>query len=152
MLNRTHSIKTTTRLLSAMLLGWALAGSAHAEKLMVVVNPRSGLKELSKSELVNIYMGRQKVLEGESTAFPLDISGANLLKARFYNLLLQKKLAEINSYWARLIFSGQGSPPRQLDDFSQIKTAIMDNVGAIGYLPDSEPIDGLKVVLTLDGQ
>lgn len=150
MLNRTHPSKLTAYLLSAMLLGCALAGSVQAEKLMVVVNPRSGVTALSKSELVNIYMGRRKVLEGENTAFPLDISGTNTLKARFYELLLKKKLAEINSYWARLIFSGQGSPPRQLDDFAQIRSAIMDNIGAIGYLPDSESIDGLKVVLTLD--
>jgi len=138
------------RLISILLLGGALLDTATGDKLLVVVNPRAGVEALSKSELVNIYMGRQKVLDGDYTAFPLDIKGSNEVKVVFYDRLLQKRLAEINSYWARLIFSGQGSPPRQLDDFTQIRSAIKANVGAIGYLPDSEPIDGLRVVLTLD--
>ena len=122
------------------------AHATNAERLMVVVNPASGIDMLTRDEIVNIFMGRQQRLGERTVALPLDMAASNAEKASFYTFLLEKDLAEVNSYWARLIFSGQGSPPRQIDTAEQVREAVLANVGAIGYLPEGAPTDGLTVV------
>lgn len=113
------------------------------------MNPLSPIQQLSRSEVINIYMGRQKKLGGSDTALPLDLGGINPTKKAFYMQLLDKQLPEINSYWARLMFSGLGSPPRQLDSVEDIIQTIRNNIGAIGYLPYTEITDDLRVVYIL---
>jgi len=132
-----------------LLLCLFLPGLSLAESLVVIVNPLSPVQQLSRSEVINIYMGRQKKLGQNDTALPLDLGGINPTKKAFYLQLLNKQLSEINSYWARLMFSGQGSPPRQLDSVSDIKQTIRNNIGAIGYLPYSEVPDDLRIVFIL---
>lgn len=120
-----------------------------AESLVVIINPQSHLSNLTRSQVINIYMGRQKKLTDKYFALPLDLNNSNKFKKKFYKVLLNKELPEINSYWARLIFSGQGSPPRQMDSYDDIRHTVLNNLGAIGYLPESELTNKLKRVYTL---
>ena len=125
-----------------------LCATAQAQDLAVVVNPLNDVKQLSQSEVINLYMGRKKKL-GQNSVLPLDLIGTNPVKLSFYKHLMDKDLSEINSYWARLIFSGQGSPPRQMDSIAEIRQTIRDNLGAIGYVPVNEITEDLKVVFRI---
>ena len=63
--------------------------------------------------------------------------------------LINKELAEINSYWARLIFSGQGSPPRQADNAAEVIEIVSGNKGAIGYIPRAAADKRVRIILDL---
>lgn len=124
-----------------LLVCWWLLGlspclnpGARASELAVIVNPQSGVAQLSKTEIINIFMGRQRKLPSGATALAIDLAGQNTEKKHFYARLVGKELAEINSYWARLIFSGQGSPPRQAETAEEVLDIVENNKGAIGYL------------------
>lgn len=121
-----------------------LLGSLCAADIVVVVNPDSGVKSLSQDDAINIFMGRYKQLPSGITALPVDLQQA---RAAFYQKLVGKTLAEINSYWARLVFSGQGSPPRQLTSAEEVIDAVSNNRGAIGYLDRQYVDDRVRVVL-----
>ncbi|CAK0742630.1 hypothetical protein CCP3SC15_1200008 [Gammaproteobacteria bacterium] len=77
---------------------------------MVIVNPESGVEMLSREEVINIFLGRYRKLPSGIMAQPID-QADQTGKALFYKLLVGKELSEINSYWARLIFSGKTKPP-----------------------------------------
>ncbi|MBC3886196.1 type 2 periplasmic-binding domain-containing protein [Undibacterium griseum] len=130
---------TTTLLRILLLLMWLLCGSAEAE-LVVIANHNSGIDKLSKDEVINLYMGRNRKLPNGLTVLPLDLNSAHEEKAAFYEQLVGKEIAEINSYWARLRFSGQGYPPRQLDSADEVLNIVSENKGAIGYI-DRKKID-----------
>lgn len=119
---------------------------ARAGELVVIVNPQSGVEQLSKSEVINIFMGRQKKLPSGTTALAVDLAGPNAEKKHFYARLVDKELAEINSYWARLIFSGQGSPPRQAETAEEVLDIVENNKGAIGYLERNQADQRVRVV------
>lgn len=87
---------------------WLLFASAQAAaELVIIANPASGVEKLTRDEAVNIFMGRYRRLPSGMAALPMDENGE---KAVFYRALLGKELPEVQSYWARLVFSGQGSP------------------------------------------
>jgi ABC-type phosphate transport system substrate-binding protein len=123
-----------------------------ATDLVVVVNPASGVDKMSRDDVTSIFMGRTKKLPSGITALPIDQPAASGDKAKFYRELINKELAEVNSYWARLIFSGQGSPPRQADNTAEVMEIVGGNKGAIGYVPRSAADKRVKIILDLSSQ
>lgn len=122
-----------------------LAGFARAD-LAVVVHVDSPLTTVSQTELINIFMGRYRRLPTGEAALPVDLSP---VKARFYRALVNKDLAEINSYWARLIFSGQASPPVQMQQADEMLQYIRRNPGALGFMDEAMVPDDVRVILRL---
>jgi ABC-type phosphate transport system substrate-binding protein len=135
------------RTVTFILAAWLLAiGSAYAADLVVIANTGGGFDKLSRDEAVNIFMGRYKKLPSGITALPVDETGE---KAVFYRALVNKELPEIQSYWARLVFSGQSSPPRLMDNANEVIETVANNKGAIGYIDRKMVNARVKVVLDL---
>lgn len=130
----------------ALVIGLAAIGSARGD-VAVVVSSDSDVTRLSRSEAINIFMGRYRKLPNGITALPVDLAP---LKARFYGALVAKDLAEINSYWARLVFSGQASPPQQAGSPDDVAEIVEHNRGAISYVDSAHVAEGMRVVLELD--
>jgi hypothetical protein len=122
-----------------------MATPAQAE-LVVIANLDSGIEQLSRNDVINIFMARYQKLPSGIIAFPIDLT---IKKEAFYRELVDKTLAEINSYWARLVFSGRGSPPRQMDVPEEVLQTVSDNRGALGYLDDAEVDDRVRIVYRL---
>lgn len=123
-----------------------------AGDLVIVVNPESGVSKMTRDEVVSIFMGKTRKLSSGVTALPIDQmpgSASGNYKAAFYRELINKELAEVNSYWARVVFSGQGTPPRQADGVSEVVEIVSSNKGAIAYLPRDAVTKNLKVVMEL---
>ncbi|MDH4574361.1 hypothetical protein [Salinicola acroporae] len=114
--------------------------------IAVVVNAGSGIDRLTQSDVVNIFMGRYRKLPTGNVALPVD---STTLKARFYRALVNKNLAEINSYWARLVFSGEASPPQQIATIDDVHQLVTQNMNALSYVDGAQVSDDMHVVLML---
>jgi len=123
--------------------------TAGADDLAVIVNSQSGVEQLTKAEVINLFLGRQKKLPSGATALTVDLAGPNAEKQQFYARLVNKELAEINSYWARLFFSGQGSPPRQVEASEEVLDIVENNKSAIGYVEQAKVDSRVKIVYIL---
>jgi len=140
-------------LVASLALALVLPGAAAwaATDLVVIVNPASGVDRMSRDEVTAIFMGRTRKLPSGITALPIDQT-TDGDKPRFYKELINKDIPEGNSYWARLIFSGQGSPPRQADNVAEVIEIVSGNKGAIGYVPRSLADKRVRIVLDLSTQ
>ena len=121
------------------------AGEAAAE-LVVVANPSSGVERLSRDEVINIFLGRLRQLPSGISAQPVDLSATQPVRSAFYRLLVSKDLAEINAYWARLLFSGRTVPPKQAGGTDEMIGMVANSPGGIGYLERARVNDSVKVV------
>jgi hypothetical protein len=126
------------------------ANASTARGLVVIVNPDSGVDALSRDDAVNIFMGRYRKLPSGIAALPIDIGGSNPRRKQFYALLLNRDLADIDAYWARLVFSGQTSPPQQVADDKTAVRLVAGNRNAIAYVDGDEVDRRVKVVLELE--
>lgn len=118
--------------------------------LVVVVNARSGVERLTLDDTINIFLGRYRQLPGGITALPVDQPPFQPERARFYQLLVDKDLAEINAYWARLVFSGKTNPPHQATGAAEVIEWLAGHKGAVGYLERGQVDSRLRVVLDLE--
>lgn len=137
------------RLLLLVYLALVPAGQAMAD-LVVVVNARLGVEKLTRDEVINIFLGRYRSLPNGLAAQPIDQPANHPEKARFYRLLVNKDLAEINAYWTRLIFSGKTSPPRQVKADAQVFEWLANEKGAVAYIERHQLVPGLRIVLDLE--
>ncbi len=132
-------------------LGLILAPWIQAEAdMVVVVNARSGVERLTQDDVINIFLGRYRQFPSGLAALPVDQPENLPEKARFYRVLVNKDLPEINAYWARLIFSGKTSPPYQAKSAAGVMDWLARNRGAIGYIERSQVDARVKIVLELE--
>ena len=122
-----------------------VANCAWAE-IVVVVNKDNDISELSQKEIIDIYMGRKQSFPNGKPALPLDQAAQSMIREDFYLNLVNKSPAQINAYWARLLFTGRASPPRIIQEASVVLDAIEQNPSAIGYIHSSMLNDRVKAV------
>lgn len=136
---------------AALMMALPLRGGAESatNNLVVIAHPASGVTSLDSSAAVNIFMGRYRKLPSGIVAFPIDIGEVSAERRQFYDLLVGKDLADIDAYWARLMFSGQASAPLQVPDGRTAVQLVAGNRAAIAYV-DRELVDArVKVVMEL---
>jgi hypothetical protein len=121
--------------------GLAFAVCASAADIVVVMAP--GAPALSKDQVVNVYIGRNKDLK------PLDLPESGNERGVFYKKATDRDLAQIKAVWARIAFTGLGQPPKELPDDEAIKKAVAADPKAIGYIQKTQLDDTVKVVLDL---
>lgn len=135
------SIIRQSWMLLLLLAATSYSGSLKASNdFVVVANPQAGIYKMSKDDVINVYMGRNRKLASGINAQPIDLESPLAEKANFYSVMVNKELPEISSYWARLMFSGQGSPPKQVMTTEQALEIVSNVKGAIAYI-DRKKID-----------
>src|SRR5687767_13864465 len=128
------------------LLATQFAPAADSPSIVVIVNPQSGVDKLSKDEVIDIFLGRYRKLPGGRVALPIDVSEASSERSRFYQMLVKKSSSEMSSYWARLVFSGQTSPPFQVPDAKTAIELVQSSPNAIAYVDRASLSANVKVV------
>jgi hypothetical protein len=137
-------------LIYAMIAASALlhAPSVRAD-FYVVVQANNPQPALTKKQALDLFMGRSRSFTNGDFALIFDLAHSNPKRAAFYRSLTGMSLAQINSYWSRLMFSGQSMPPQPLPDEATMAEIVKRNPNALGWL-SSEPTDKqLRVVLVL---
>lgn len=115
----------------------------------MIVNPTSGIEHLTRYQAIDIFLGRRLKLPSGASAMPIDLSNNRSERKQFYFLLVNKNVAEMNSYWARLVFSGQATPPFQVADAQEALELVATNPNAIAYVERAMADSRVKVVLEL---
>jgi hypothetical protein len=69
-------------------------------------------------------MGRKRAFANGLKAKAFDFSE---LREPFYSLLTHRSIQQIDAYWARIIFSGQGMPPVKLSSAQLVLSAVQKN-------------------------
>src|SRR5687767_14045281 len=97
-------------LLALTALALCTAGARAADTMVVVVSAQSPVQAMTQKELLALYTGLTRSLPNGDAARPLDEPRDSQAHEAFYRALTGMDLARINSYWARLFFTGQVHP------------------------------------------
>jgi hypothetical protein len=128
---------------------WPAALVAAQAESYVIVHPTNPIKALTQKEAVDLFMGKTRNFPNGDFALAFDLPRDSPVRAAFYQALTGQGVAQVNSYWARLMFTGQTLPPQPVPDEAAMAELVKRNPSAIGYL-SREPADrGLRVVLVL---
>lgn len=133
-----HCILARRLLCAASIL---VSASVQAETV-VVVGAKSPASSMTKEQIADIFMGR-------STNFtPLDQPESSPLRDEFYSKVTGKSAAQAKSYWAKLSFTGKGTPPKEASNSADIKKEVAENPSLMGYIEKSAVDGTVKVLYT----
>ena len=118
--------------------------SFGSQALSVIVHP-SNTAVLTKSDIADIFLGKKLEFENGETIKPVSLGEENEVTLNFVDSVLNKTPAQLKSYWARLIFTGQGEPPVAVDSEQQLLEIVASDPNAIGFVSGKSP-GGVKVV------
>jgi len=111
----------------------------------IIANPNISINNISKSELEKIFLSKTRNFADGTRAKPVEIAKTGL-KSMFYNLIANKSEVELRSYWATLIFTGTGKPPKQMKNEDQVIKYVSQTPGAISYIEKREPDESVKII------
>lgn len=127
---------------AAMLL---TVGAARAD-VVVVVSAKSPVSKLTKDQVADVFLGKSTSLPGASQAVPLDQAAGSKTRDEFYTKVTGQTQAQVKTLWAKLSFSGKGTPPKALGSDDEVKQQLAANPNAIGYVDKSKLDASVKAV------
>ena len=120
---------------------------AEAE-IVVVVATDSSVTRLNKSQISNIFLGKTSRFPDGSRAVPLNQPESSADRSEFNHRYMEKSAAQIKAHWSKMIFTGRGQPPREVDS-SDLKQLLAERAGAIAYI-DATMVDHSMKVLEIE--
>ena len=127
-----------------MITGLLLSGLVFAGPV-VVVSADSAIGAMTQSQVRQVFNGQLRRVSGV-TVKPLDLPNSGATRDDFYQQVAGKSAEQMKSYWARMIFTGRGMPPREVSSEREMGMLVGSDPGFVGYLEESRVPPGLKVV------
>ncbi|WP_374512495.1 hypothetical protein [Niveibacterium sp.] len=119
------------------------ADPAAVGAIAVVVRNDSSIRLMTRDEVYAMF-----VLDRRGDFHPLDLPESDPTRAAFYMRLAQKNLTMMRALRSKLVFTGTGRPPQQLDMPALIGRLAADHT-AVAYLPASDLPAGTRSVAVL---
>lgn len=117
---------------------------------VVVVGAKSPATSLSKDQVAALFLGKSTQLPGAGNPVLYDHVETAEIRQQFYAKVTDKTPSQVKAVWSRLVFSGKGSPPKEVASSADVKKAVNGNPDAVGYIEKSAVDSSVKVVFSAD--
>ncbi|HEC19394.1 MAG TPA: phosphate ABC transporter substrate-binding protein [Gammaproteobacteria bacterium] len=134
----------STLMLMAVLTFTAIA--AHADEVVLIVNPANPLTEMTLKEVKKIYLGKSKFFPGGGKVIPADQPEKSLVRKIFYEVMIGKSASKLKAYWSKRIFTGKGTPPIIKKGDEAMLAWVAEQPLALGYVYRKSVNDSVKVL------
>lgn len=131
---------------AALALTLLMGLHAVEAEVVVVVSAKNPISVLTRSQLMDIFLGKRDIFPDGSRALPLDQSEGADERKEFYLKFANKTTAQIKAYWASIIFTGRGLPPQEVPSDMEVKRFLAANPSAIGYIDKSLVDSSIKML------
>ena len=125
----------------------ALSVSVVAQADVAVIVNSLNTQPVSESEVQQIFLGKRKDFADGTEATPYNLPKGAANRDTFNEVVLGKNPSRYEAYWAKLIFTGKGRPPAELDTDAAVIAAVGGDIGAIGYVDAESVNSSARVVM-----
>jgi hypothetical protein len=126
--------------LRAPLLALALGATPAAQAEIVIIAAANATVAPSIEQVCQVYLGKLK------TPTPISLLEQHPVRDEFYLKACKKDPAQVRAMWGKLIFTGTGTPPREVPSPAEMKKAVAATPGSVGYI-DRKDLDATVKVI-----
>ncbi|MBI5449810.1 MAG: hypothetical protein HY940_00475 [Gammaproteobacteria bacterium] len=132
-------------ILAAMLAGgWAASASAE---VVVIGNKADSVSQLTPEQAEEIYLAKTTTLPDGSPVEVVDLPADNSVRNEFYQNVTGKDASQVKAYWAKRVFTGQGTPPETKPTEAAVVQWVAAGKGRIGYVSPAAADGSVKILL-----
>jgi ABC-type phosphate transport system substrate-binding protein len=117
--------------------------------LAVIVHPSNPQGQISKENVARIYLGKTSLFPSGGAVVAADQVSGSPARSYFYDNVIEKPESRMKVYWARLMFTGKGRPPKLVGDDYAVRAYVAENRTAIGYVSRESVDNSVKVILII---
>lgn len=114
---------------------------------VVIGNPSLPVSQLNVQQVSDLFLGKTKKLPDGTAVTVVDHQDGEPVKEEFYKNVIGKSPNQLKAYWAKIVFTGEGAPPKALAGDQAVKQHVATTPGAIGYVDDKVVDGSVKVLL-----
>lgn len=122
-----------------------LTSCAALSEVVVVVNSNNK-NTMAEDDISRIFLGKTKSFPDGAEAIPVDQAAGAVNRSTFVGAVLKKNDRQLKAYWAQLLFTGKGTPPKEVGSSAEVKKLIAQNPSLIGYIDSADVDPSVKVV------
>ncbi len=131
-------------IITAGVLLSGLSFQALAETV-VVVHP-SNSTEIDTKQIQRIFLGKEKKFSDGSETIPVNQVSDSSVRSNFDTSVLGRSSSQVSAYWSKLVFTGKGVPPKEVENDAAVIALVAKNPSAIGYVNSTSVDDSVKVI------
>ncbi len=132
------------KFLYALALLFSMASYAE---VAVIVHP-SNASNLDANAINRIFTGKEKSFSNGNKVIPISQEASQAVTEEFNQKVLNKSSSQLKAYWSKLVFTGKGTPPKEVADDAEVIKLVAANPDTIGFISASAATDAVKVVQT----
>lgn len=123
-----------------------LSSFCHAEGA-IIVSKSNDNSSITMADVQKIYLAKINTFPNGKEVVPVSQDAKSPIYAAFLSTVIQKSPEQYKSYWSKLIFTGQGQPPKEVagGDAAVVKL-VSENPALIGYVDAASANDSVKVL------
>ncbi len=129
----------------ALIIALAPSSAADGVTFVVIANPKSGITEIDRDQLREIYLKKVTEVAGEGV-HPVDLTTRFPIRDEFIHDVIRKTPSQLKRYWSQQIFTGKGVPPPEAESPAAVIAYVLGHPGAIGYVPQGVDPGAARVV------
>ncbi len=123
-----------------------ISTDAYAD-VVVIVSAKSHVTSLTPEQTARVFLGKANRFPDGGDALPVDQAEGNPVRDEFYAKVAHKNSSQLTAYWAKIIFTGDGRPPIELEGGMEVRKAVAKNPNAIGYIDKRDVNKSVRVIL-----
>jgi ABC-type phosphate transport system substrate-binding protein len=112
----------------------------------VIGNPGLSVDSITAAQVADIFLGKMPKLADGTSITVIEHQEGDSVKDEFYNKVVGKSPSQLKAYWAKLVFTGEGVPPKEYAGDKAVKDRVAATPGAIGYVNDDSVDKSVKVL------
>ncbi len=144
-------MRKTISIIFTLLIFVLMGNPSTAQELpfKIIVNASNPVSSMTKSQVSNLFL--KKVVEWEDglKVIPVDLVERLSVREKFTHEIHGREITAVNAYWMKQKFSGRNWPPLEKASYEEVLKYVKENIGAIGYIPESTQIEGNEVKVVL---
>ncbi|MCF6436168.1 MULTISPECIES: phosphate ABC transporter substrate-binding protein [Pseudoalteromonas] len=121
--------------------------SKASAEVSIIVHP-SNTSTFDQETIKKIFLGKTKSFTNGRSAILISASASDPASDEFNTKVIGKSSSQVKAYWSKILFTGKGTPPQEMDSSKDVISAVSSNPDAIGYVDASATTDSVKVVAT----
>ncbi|MFV1981993.1 MAG: phosphate ABC transporter substrate-binding protein [Thiohalomonadales bacterium] len=139
---------TMSAVVMLIIVNIGFSSSATAD-VVVIVNVANDVSSIDASKIKKIFLLKKKKFSTGKKIVPVEQTSGSSVRDIFNDKVLRKSSNQLRAYWAKIIFSGKGSPPKSVADDAAVKAFVSTTDSAIGYIDSANVDDSVKVIFTI---
>ncbi len=133
--------------LLCLVVAAAAPALADGPGFQVIVNASNPAGSITRRQLNDMFLKKLTHWPDGTAVQPVEPPERSRTRAYFLSDAMGGKSAlALKTFWQKRVFSGRDTPPVEKGSDEEVVAFVKGNPGAIGYVADTAPVAGVKVL------